>query len=592
MRHRDAPLGSLLPGLGPWRSSPIQQASLRQRHYNALVRSGRTTWGDVAELTPAQISHLRGAGEITVMEIVAQCVRQSLAARPDGEEAREDSNIASHSDTETEPTTNALALLRAAEQSLATRPDGEEVHEDSNIASQSDTETESTARVLAALRAFAAWGLREREATQLAGIWQVNPGVGPVPPELEQLWDEFGQVELQQLADSKLLTVTLDGLADRLFKSMAERQRTVYQRRVLENKTLAEVGKELGVSRERIRQLQQKTERRIEGFLRHGDFRLLRWRAADLRSALGTMAPATHDITRLALERSLRGASPSAATLLGPLILRLAGPYRERDCWLTLEQADLPDASVVETMADEFGQLSLAEACEWLRGYGVRAEFHDAWLVQSGRFRRDGDRLMVWSGHVVDKCVALLASRNEPADAETLVALIGEGHNAKGVRGRLFEDKRLMRVNRTEWALAAWGLEEYTGITDEIAQRIDEAGGQIELNAVVKEIVRQFGVQENSVLAYTAAPMFVIEGDRIRMRRANEPIEVGGTLESCAGAFRCSERSISLLVPADAELLRGSGRPLSGPVAAALGVSLADRARSCMRLGRSALRGR
>ena len=167
-------------------------------------------------------------------------------------------------------------------------------------------------------------------------------------------------------------------------------------------------------------------------------------------------------------------------------------------------------------MADEFGQLSLAEACEWLRGYGVRAEFHDAWLVQSGRFRRDGDRLMVWSGHVVDKCVALLASRNEPADAETLVALIGEGHNAKGVRGRLFEDKRLMRVNRTEWALAAWGLEEYTGITDEIAQRIDEAGGQIELNAVVKEIVRQFGVQENSVFAYAAAPMFVVEGDHIR----------------------------------------------------------------------------
>ena len=381
------------------------------------------------------------------------------------------------------------------------------------------------------------------------------------------------QVALTDLADPALLDVTLDDLVERLFANMGERQRTIYSRRVIDGATLAEVGAELGVTRERIRQLHLKAESRIETLLRGDEFRPLHWRAADLRSSLGTMAPVSSDHTRRAVERSLRGAGAHAAELLRPIILRLAGPYSERGGWITLEQVDTPAPTDIENLADEFGVLPLDDAYEWLSAHSVRPEFHDAWLEDSGRFRRADNELMVWSGSVVDKSVALVAALGEPVSAEQLVSLVGKGHNVRGVRARFFEDKRLMRVNRTDWALRAWGMEEYTGITDEIAQRIEEAGGDIEVAAVVHDIVRQFGVKEHSVLAYTAAPKFVVEGDRIRLRMGDEPIEAGGTLENCAGAFRCSERSISLLLPADAELLRGSGRPLSGPVAAALGVS-------------------
>ncbi len=387
------------------------------------------------------------------------------------------------------------------------------------------------------------------------------------------MWDDFGLVALTDWADPALLDVTLDELAERLFANMDERQHTIYRRRVIDGVTLEVVGGELDVTRERIRQLQLKAETQIAAALRSSPFTLLHWRAADLRSSLGATAPIAHDITQSALEKSLRGASQNAAELLRPLILRLAGPFRERDSWMTLEQADIPEPADIEAMADEFGVLPLVDARDWLAAHGVRPEFHDAWLEHSGRFQHDGDRLLVWSGSVVDKSVALLAALGEPEDTEGLVALVGEGHSVRGVRARLFEDERLVRVNRTHWALRAWGMEEYTGITDEIAQRIEGAGGEIEVAAVVREVVSQFGVKESSVLVYTAAPMFVVEGDRIRLRMDDEPIDVGGSLENCAGAFRSSERSVSLLIPADADLLRGSGRPLSGSVAVALGVS-------------------
>ena len=239
---------------------------------------------------------------------------------------------------------------------------------------------------------------------------------------------------------------------------------------------------------------------------------------------------------------------------------------------MTLKKANILDPSGIKDLADEFGVLPLVDAYDWLADHGVRPEFHDVWLEHSGRFRRAGEQLMVWSGNVVDKSVALLAVRCKPADAGTLVDLVGEGHNVRGVRARFFEDKRLMRVNRVDWALRVWELEEYTGITDEIAQRINEAGGKADLNDMVNEVVRQFGVKENSVRLYTMAPMFVVEHSHIRLRRDDEPFEVSGSLESCPGVFRSSERTVSLLIPADAELLRGSGRALRGPVAAVLGV--------------------
>ena len=387
------------------------------------------------------------------------------------------------------------------------------------------------------------------------------------------MWDDFGRAALTDWVNPALLDVTLDELAERLFANMDERRLTIHRRRVVDGATLAVVGGELGVTRERIRQLQVKTERQIETSLKRDQFRLLHWRAANLRSSLGTMAPVASDHTRLAMERSLRGAGPHAAELLWPLIFRLAGPFRERDGWMTLEQADMPDPADIEAMADEFGVLPLADAYDWLTAHGVRPEFHDAWLEHAGRFRRSGDHLMIWSGNLGDKAVAVLASLNEPSDAPTLVALVGEGYSVASARNRFFEDERLVRVNRTDWALRAWGMEEYTGITDEIAQRIETAGGEVEVDAVVREIVSQFSVKENSVRMYTAAPMFVVEGGRIRLRTADEPFYVEGGLETCAGAFRSSGRSVSLLIPADAVLLRGSGRPLSGPVAAALGVS-------------------
>ncbi len=557
VEHWDTPLGEMLPGLMRYQPQPVTSPALKTRSYNALRRAGVATWGDVAQLTPRQLSKLWSVGLLTVIDIMTCSVEQALCSYQvdDATEVRvvEDLNG---------------ELNKLFESRLEEKDSSETVLADL----RNSVWNINVMNSLDALRTIAAWGIRERDAEQLGDILELKGDSVPIPDDLSAVWDEFAQVALADLADPILLNMTVDDLVGLIFIGMDERQRTVYRRRVIEGATLAAVGDEIGIARERIRQLHQEVDRRIDTALQSNICDLLRWRAADLRSSLGVAAPVAHDITQSALDKSIRGASVASAELLRPLMLRLAGPFRERDGWMTLTQADIPDPVGIKNLADEFGILPLTDAYDWLADHGIRSEFHDAWLDHSGRFRRAGEQLMVWSRNVVDKSVALLAVRSEPADAQTLVSLVGEGHNVSGVRARFSEDERLMRVNQTDWALRAWGLEEYTGITDEIAQRIEEAGGQADLNDVVNEVVRQFSVKENSVLLYTMAPMFVVEHGRIRLRRDDEPFDASGSLESCPGAFRSSERTVSLLIPADAELLRGSGRALRGPVAVVLGV--------------------
>ena len=67
-------------------------------------------------------------------------------------------------------------------------------------------------------------------------------------------------------------------------------------------------------------------------------------------------------------------------------------------------------------------------------------------------------------------------------------------------------DERTVRVSRTDWALKTWGLEEYSGVAQEIGRRIDEQGGRVRITELAEEIAEQFNVKAASVRLQAAAP--------------------------------------------------------------------------------------
>ena len=595
-RCRLVPLGVLLPSLSVRRSEALEPDAFDQRSFRILRNASIKTWGDLASRSPAGLSILRGAGRLTVRHIIALSVERSLAAGATTSDLGPNEAEMEESESEAGLAEDLLSVL----QSLAQEVDGQdawrEIEEDAQRRSELASQPQSVAnerqrpesshverigpapsrseeRLLVALRALSAWGLRVRNLKHLSDLMYIAPKTGSMPRVLSEQWAACRDIRLLDLADSELASVTLDDLAEILLTGFDDQRRAVFERRIIEGRNLEEVGQELGVTRERIRQVQQDIEKRLDTRLRGRAFLLLHWRATELHEALGAAAPLDHEVTLKALSEVFEGASSDSTSLLRPFVLRLAGPYKEQDGWLMLESDSPINPTALHEQCDEFGLLPVSHAHDWLAENNIRADFLDVWLEKFGRFQRRKDTLVAWQGNIVDKCVAMLRIRNRPADAQTLVELVGEGHSVQGAKNGFSKDERLMRINKTDWALRAWGMEEYSGITDEIAQRIEEAGGQIELKLVIRVVAQQFSVKESSVAAYSAAPMFVVEDDVIRLRRDDEPFDIGEGLKQVAAVYRTAEHRISLLVVVDRDVLRGSGRPMSPAVAVALGVT-------------------
>jgi hypothetical protein len=288
---------------------------------------------------------------------------------------------------------------------------------------------------------------------------------------------------------------------------------------------------------------------------------------------------------RKALNAATRGI-PDATAAAEALLLWLAGPYRldKQTGWMFLEADYLggkvgplsevgppPQVSLLRKFTSDDGIVDLAAARSRAAAAGLVADAVDDWIALCP-FRDFDGTLVLWHGNVADKADVLLGILRRPATADELGDLIGEGHSVRSIRNRLLEDDRFVRTDRFRVGLHRWGLEEYTGIADEIEQEIERRGGEADVDDLVRTLTKQFDLRGGSVISYTTVPRFVVDKGRIHVRRADEPFVPNKTLfdESCA--FLLDEDRCSYRVRVDHDILRGSGRPLPQGVGVWLGV--------------------
>jgi hypothetical protein len=172
-----------------------------------------------------------------------------------------------------------------------------------------------------------------------------------------------------------------------------------------------------------------------------------------------------------------------------------------------------------------------------------------------------------------DRAEAVLHARSTPATPEDIFTAIGaDSASYRALRETLYADHRFVRATRQAWGLRAWGIDEYAGVFDEIAARIDAAGGKANIDELIRDILSRFpDVAENSIRAYLSTLAFICEAGMVR-RRTDEWPPVP-PLSTARGAFRNGDNKIRLAIPVTTDILRGSSLQLRPAVAAALGVS-------------------
>ena len=133
-----------------------------------------------------------------------------------------------------------------------------------------------------ALQVTAAWAASEREAQTLGDLLTLAPGIGDLPPDVARSWDCIRQLSLRPLAGMALPGADLPQLARELLDELEERRRLILTSRTFApaRHTYDSLAAELGVGRERVRQLETSALQQLARAAAHDRYRPLCWRAA------------------------------------------------------------------------------------------------------------------------------------------------------------------------------------------------------------------------------------------------------------------------------------------------------------------------
>jgi Sigma-70, region 4 len=133
-----------------------------------------------------------------------------------------------------------------------------------------------------ALEVMAAWAVAEHGARTLADLLTLTFDAEVLPPDVVRSWDRISQVDLLTLAGAALPDGDLPQLARDLLDELEERRRLILTSRTFapDRRTYDSLAAELGVGRERVRQLETAALLQLARVGAHDRYRPLRWRAA------------------------------------------------------------------------------------------------------------------------------------------------------------------------------------------------------------------------------------------------------------------------------------------------------------------------
>ena len=439
-----------------------------------------------------------------------------------------------------------------------------------------------------AAHALFRWASEVRGALSVGDVLQPCPAMADMPPGLRTLWDRLAAIPLPGTAAEPVLAIQLA----QLLGAAEPDELCIYLQRIDidDPPTLQAVADERELTRERIRQIQNRVSSGLRTALQDKDYDLLRWTIAEIGDKLRSHFPVAElgQIPELkAIEDALLiapavvgkselapGIHPDRGLARG-LVLDLADGFRVGGGWVSRTTAGTPAQSAHPLLeaVREHGRIHLAQAVRQLAGCGFGEPAGRYFIDCSPDLQVMDGLVFWWKGDIAMKAAAILRRIGRPASARELHELLGRSRTIRTLRNALYKNTEIVRVSKTEFALKEWNPHEYGGISDEIERLIELGSGSAQLGELVSEISSRFKVAEQSVIQYALAPRFVNQQGLIRVRTPAEPYHIQSPQPLReAGVFALSENDWIHVVHVNHETLRGSGRVFNNHLAWQLGV--------------------
>ena len=423
----------------------------------------------------------------------------------------------------------------------------------------------SLSPIVVKMSKFASWAQAETDATTFGeGVLEVLSG-----SDAHKDWSSFVKIPLAHLSPQPPHPYVL---IETWTNELSEVEREVFEHRLgSKNKqTLESLATRFDLTRERIRQIESKAKRKFQAFLSSDDAEPIRWRAETVSDRIGVAAPSR-------VIESLVSAPPHANDYANAL-LEFAGPYDTDGDWLiSIKFQSIDVRSKILSHADEFGRLDRGIVVRELTNAGLNPLFHNEWLAREPVIREFNGALVVWGRSAKDRLMFALADLDRAATVDELLGHLQDNTSRGYALNALAVDDRVVRADRSRYALKSWGTNEYKGIAETIRQLIVEASQPVNIDDACVLIAQRYRVSEGSVRWYMEAPMFVIEGACVRLRSSGEPHRPDyKPVRETPGVFALGPQRVAIVLTVDTDMLRGSGRMLPNAAGGVLGIAVDD----------------
>jgi hypothetical protein len=516
----------------------VGELALNVRALNVLRRHFGQTFADFAGQTITGLFQLRNAGAATIEVIIESLVRANLA----------------------------FGLNSAA------------THETPDIDGVSPIKPESTSferlgRALSAsLDVVAAWqfarGAQTEPMLRDLGAFAV------APTDVMNALAEIMDLTAVRWTNSKPpISPVVELLAEHMQK-FNEREMIIVRERILidEPKTLDALGAELGVTRERVRQIESRIMAQLSSWIQDGT--QLGTYSFAVRQRIATIAPLEAILTEMPeLIHEVEATGQAAwyvfdkfddsfesdgVWIAAPSLAEVADELRLRFDQIAILPGVAEANSIFEAVSD-WTSLTRADLAHWLERNGYRS-LKDHYISSSIR-------------SIPDLAGALLAITGASLSAEEIQAEIAANKTLGSVKNALAADERFVRVGPSEWGLREWGNREYSGIRDAITALV-ESLGEVQLDDLIRDLTADFNVSPKSIAVYANSwPLQTVSG---RVRFAPAPKTVRRSFSQTKNVYRLSD-GWAIRFKVTTEHLRGSGFPMPSSFAASIGLSQGEK---------------
>jgi len=272
--------------------------------------------------------------------------------------------------------------------------------------------------------------------------------------------------------------------------------------------TLAEIGRQLGITREGVRQLQRRLESRIRDAMGEEFERFV----PALQSRLPPIMPMQQldrHVDEIAADEDPVVEGVFKRELLSALqVSACNGFYASESATGIIREMKRQARKGADDvgLVDDRKLAEMLPAPDWRRFWAPLIACVGVHTLYGTLALRDTAKARV---------KAALLSIGRPATRDEVASVCGFTRRQAGAV--LSNVPSMVRSDRVRWGLKEWVEDVYSGIAREIIRCIERDGGKTDVNALVNDIARKYDVRPQSVRAFTTARKFAVSDGMISM---------------------------------------------------------------------------